>query len=195
MKFAVLLFFAAIAPSIVLSQISEADSVAGIQILKHSWLKERIDWQNSPFSVPNENFNDMRDRVRNERRPTSAIEERNIKVATEEKKKPTEPPRYIFSYRITIQNGFTKSIRELDWDYVFTDKMTGEELGRRQFTSTEKIGAGKKKDLVVKVSSPPTHSISVYKLGTNEGAGLSEAIVISRILFEDNTEWKLPSQP
>ena len=84
------------------------------------------------------------------------------------KEKPTEPPRYAFDYKLTVVNAGSKAIKEIEWDYVFTDAATGEELGRREFTSVEKIGAGKRKELSVMVSSAPTRRISAYTLGKNE---------------------------
>ena len=161
-----------------------------IQVIKSSWAKERIAWQSNPLSATVENADQVRDRVRNERRVTSALEERANKAAKEEQKKPTEPPRYIFNYKLVVQNDSAKTIKEIDWDYLFTDESTGELLGRREFTSVEKIGAGKKKELSVRVSAAPTQTISVYKLGENEGAGLKQSVVILRILYEDGTQWK-----
>ena len=161
-----------------------------IEIVKYSWAKERIAWESNPLSATVENADQVRDRVRSERRVTSALEERANKATKEEQKKPTEPPRYVFNYKLVIQNDTKKAIKEIDWDYLFTDDSSGELLGRREFTSVEKIGAGKKKELSVRVSSPPTHTISVYKLGENEGTGLKQTIVILRILYEDGTQWK-----
>ena len=116
--------------------------------------------------------------------------ERKNREKKEEQKKTVPPPRYVFNYKVTVQNNSAKAIKEIDWDYIFTDASTGEVVGRREFTSTEKIGPGKKKELSVRVSSPPALTVSVYKLGENEGAGLTQAIAVLRILYDDGTEWK-----
>ena len=160
------------------------------QILKFTWTKERIGWESNPLAATNENASEARERVRTERRVTSPLEENLNREKKEEQKKSAPPPRYVFNYKVTLQNNSAKAIREIDWDYIFTDTSTGEVVGRREFTSTEKIGAGKKKELSVRVSSPPALTVSVYKLGENEGAGLTQAIAILRILYEDGTEWK-----
>jgi uncharacterized protein affecting Mg2+/Co2+ transport len=160
------------------------------QIVKYSWAKERIGWESNPLAATIENGSEARERARTERRVTSALEERSNRAAKEEQKKPVEPPRYIFNYKVTVQNNSAKTIKEIDWDYIFTDTATGEVVGRREFTSTEKIGAGKKKELSIRVSSPPALTVSVYKLGENEGAGLTQAIAVLRILYDDGTEWK-----
>jgi hypothetical protein len=167
---------------------SVPDNPPDIQIVKYSWAKERIGWEKSPFGTSEGFFEDVRNRASRERGSPSVIIERNRRE--QQKARPTEPPRYAFSYKLSIINAGTKGIKEIDWDYVFTDTATGAELGRRQFTSVEKVAANKRKELSILVSSPPTHTISVYALGKNEREGLSEKIIISRILYDDGTEWQ-----
>ena len=151
-----------------------------IQIVKYTWAKERIDWDKNPFGRPTE-ISDTRSRR------GSILEERHAREAKKDKEKPSEPPRYVFNYKVTVVNGAAKAISEIDWDYVFTDAATGEELGRREFTSVEKISAGKRKELSVVVSSPPVKRISVYSLGKREREGMMERVEIRRILYEDGT--------
>lgn len=183
LQFVLLLFI----PSTCAGQTQQLPTGDEIIIVKYEWAKERIAWEKDPLSTPNESYNEMRDRVRSERRQRSALEERSAKDAREERKKPTKPPRYVFRYQIVVQNNSQKEIREIDWDYVFTDETSGGPLGTREFTSVEKIGPGKKKQLSILASSPPTHTISVHSLGSNERAGLAEKAVIVRVLFEDGT--------
>ena len=160
------------------------------QVIKYSWSKERISWENDPFSGTAGFGNDVRDRARRDRRPASVLREREAKEEQAEKEKPAEPPRYAFRYKVSVHNTGSKAIREIDWDYIFTDSVTGEELGRREFTSVEKVSPGKRKELIVSASSPPTKKISVYTLGKNEHDGLTEQIVVLRILYEDGTVWQ-----
>ena len=166
-----------------------------VQIIKHGWEKVRLNWEKDPLTSPTgENFYEMRTRVTTERRPRSALEERSISAAREEKQKPSPPPRYVFSYKLAIQNVGSKAIKELDWDYIFIDSVTGEVLGRREFTSVEKIGPGKSKELTIMVSAPPASRISVHALGKNEREGLVEKIVVSRIMYQDGSTWQV-TQP
>ena len=185
--FAVMIWFMLALSAGVFAQ--EAVEPPGIQIIKYSWSKERIAWDNNPFSVPVETFNETRERVRDERRPKSALEERSIRAAKEEEKRPTQPPRYVFHYKILVHNVGAKAIKEIDWDYILTDAVTNEELGRHEFTSVETVGPGKRKELVVRISSPPTRSISVYSLGKGERTGLVEKVAVRRILYDDATVW------
>ena len=171
-----------------------------IAVEKYSWTKERIGWEADPFGGPVEGFEDIRRRLADQRRIERARATGNIgeanKVEREMraeqviKARPTAPPRYAFSYKLFLRNTGIRTIKEVDWDYVFYDKATGQELGRRQFTGVEKIAPGKGKELAFLVSSPPTQSISVYSLGKKEREGLSEQIVLVRVLYEDGTVWQ-----
>ena len=160
-----------------------------IQIVNYSWMKERIDWEKNPFSATAEGFA-ARDRVRSERTRGTALQARAALEEKTAKERPPDPPRYVFRYKVTVQNSAPKAIKEIDWDYLFTDTATGEELGRREFTSVEKVGAGKSKELSVLVSSPPTQRISVYTLGKKERDGLVGQVVIVRILYDDGSTWQ-----
>lgn len=189
------LVFALIATVEVSSQDTSTDTSPVVQIIKHGWEKVRINWTKDPLTSPTgENFYELRTRVSTERRPRSALEERNVSAAREEKQKPPPPPRYVFEYRLTVQNTGSKPIKEIDWDYLFIDAVTSEVLGRREFTSVEKIGAGKRKDLTITVSAAPTNRISVYTLGKNEHDGIIEKVAISRVMYDDGSTWQ-PNQP
>ena len=45
---------------------------SGVEVMKFSWNKERIGWENDPFRGPIENFDEMRARSRNEKRIADA---------------------------------------------------------------------------------------------------------------------------
>lgn len=168
---------------------SEAFPSPELQIVKYNWTKERLNWEKDPFRATVENALDARGRVTNERRTQTPLEERQARDLKSEKTQPTVPPRYVFNYKLSVRNTGSKAIREIDWDYVFRDAATGEELGRRQFTSLEKIGPFKHKELSVLLSSPPTQRISVNTLGKKERDGLGEEVIVLRILYDDGTAW------
>lgn len=170
--------------------IAAAEGPPDVQTVKYSWSKERIDWEKDPFG-DTEGFGiDVRNRVSRERRSGSVLQERAARAQQAAKERAPEPPRYAFKYKLSVHNAGSKSIREIDWDYVFKDAATGEELGRRAFTSAEKLGPGKRKELSVFVSTPPTRRISVYTLGKRERDGLVEQVVIVRILYDDGAVWQ-----
>jgi hypothetical protein len=176
---------------------------AVVEVLKFNWSKERIGWENDPFRGPIENFDEMRARTRNEKRITDAKGSGNAdkvkrdasadaaNIATQHK---NTASRYVFTYKTTVKNSSAKTIKSIDWDYIFFDKGTETETGRQQFTSEEKIGPGKSKELVVSITKPPSHTISVTALNENERDSLIGRVVVVRIDYSDGTYWQRPGQ-
>ena len=173
-----------------------------VEVVKYSWSKDRIDWEGDPFGGPVESFADVRRRLADQRRleraratgntAEAAKVEREMRSEQVIKSRPPKPPRYAFSYKLSIKNTGAKTIKEIDWDYVFLDAATGQELDRREFTGVEKIGPGKTKELAFLAPTPPTQTISVHSLGKNEREGLREQVVVVRILYADGTVWTPP---
>lgn len=171
-----------------------------VTVVKHSWVKERISWEGDPFGGPVENFEDVRRRSVDNRRMErargsgnvgeAAKIEREMRAEQVIKARPPKPPRYVFLYRTSVKNLSEKTIKEIDWDYIFLDSVTGEELGRREFTSVENIAPGKTKELSFSLGKPPAQRISVYSLDKKERDGLVEKIVIGRIQYSDGTAWQ-----
>jgi len=172
-----------------------------VVVEKYSWAKERIGWEGDPFSGPVEGFDDARRRMVDARRIERARGTGNIGEANKVERvmraeqvirarQQTAPPRYAFLYKVALRNNGPVAVREFDWDYVFFDRATGEELGRRQFTGVEKIGPGKRREVSFLVPSPPTLTISVHSLNKKERDGLREEVVLVRVLFEDGTVWR-----
>ncbi|HET6851690.1 MAG TPA: hypothetical protein VFH46_05165 [Pyrinomonadaceae bacterium] len=174
------------------------------EVVKFSWSKERLNWERNPFGGPNENFHQMQFRARSEKRVSDAKRSNSAEVGKLEKEAKADaaivaaanenapPPRYYFLYRASIKNNSTKPIAEIDWDYIFTDAATGDELDRRQFTSVHNIGPGKQKELTFTVPTPPTRRISVHALDKKERIGIGEQVVIVRIKYADGSVWQLP---
>ncbi|MET0622609.1 MAG: hypothetical protein ABW250_06495 [Pyrinomonadaceae bacterium] len=171
-------------------------------VLKYSWAKERLNWEGNPFGGTVENFNDVRRRLVDQRRAERARATGNTAEAARVeqemrseqviKARPPAPPRYAFHYKISVRNAGQKSIKEIDWDYVFTDAATGEVLGRREFTGVEKIAPGKEKELNFLTVSPPAQRISLQSLNKKERDGMSGQAVVVRILYDDGTVWQRP---
>src|SRR5688500_7853081 len=179
----------------VAAQSPSPSSDPSVAITKYSWAKERINWEGDPFVGAFESFEDVRRRAVDSRRlerargsgnvGEAAKVEREIRAEQVTKARPPKSPRYAFVYKVGIKNDGDKTITEFDWDYVFFDAATGAEIGRRQFTGVEKIGAGKSKELTFQVSSPPAKTVSVYPLDKNERRGRREAVVLVRVASVD----------
>ena len=173
----------------------------GMEVVKYSWSKERIDWESDPFRGTNENFHEMQFRTRAQRRAERAgpAEKKQAEAEAQaasaivraHNERPPKPARYAFLYKLSVRNASAKAIKEIDWDYIFTDAATGAEVGRREFTSEDKIAPGKSKELSFLVPTPPAQTISVQSYGSKkEREGLQERIVILRILYDDGTVWQ-----
>jgi hypothetical protein len=175
----------------------------GVEVVKHGWSKERINWERDPFGGVFESFDDARMRMRNEKR----IEDAKRGSAPETDRLRTEAraddaliaarhrgktARYVFSYKASVLNRGPKAVKEVDWDYVFFDAATSEEVGRHRFTSEGKIEPGKKKDFGFVITSPPSQTVSVHALNDRERRGLSGQVVIVRILYADGSVWQKP---
>lgn len=182
-----------------------ASEPAEVQLVKFSWSKERMNWERNPFGGPNENFHQMQFRARAEKRVSDAKRSNSPEASKIEKEaktdvaiveaitnQPSKPPRYYFFYRASVKNVSTRTITEVDWDYVFFDAVSGDELDRRQFTSVQSIGPGKQKELSFQLSTPPTRRISVYSLDKKERSGIEERVVIVRVKYADGSEWQMP---
>ena len=120
-----------------------------VAILKFSWARERLPgWENNPFGPSFETYDAMRARIDNERKLQLARNaankaevgrrETDAKTlsdarAPKEKPKSMERPRDGYRYKIVVHNGSAKTISAVDWDYVFYDPISQQEISRRQF--------------------------------------------------------------
>ena len=190
--------------AILLAFLFTPQNPGGVEVLKFNWSKERIGWERDPFAGAIENWDEVRARTRNERRIEDAkrggsAEIDKIKreakadaanIAAKHQQK--TPSRYVFVYKATVKNSSSKTIKSIDWDYIFLERGTENELGRQQFTSEEKIGPGKTKELSVTITKPPTKTISLTALNNNERGSLDSRVVLVRIDYADGTSWQLP---
>ena len=204
MKVSVLLLLSLLlVPAVSRAQEPSSSTTAQVDVVKFSWSKERLNWEVSPFSGPNENFHEMQFRARSEKRVSDAKRsgttgqqssaERDAKADAaiiQAARQPTGPPRYYFIYRASLRNASNKPIAEIDWDYVFIDSATNQELNRHQFTSVKAIAPGKSKELSFMLSSPPTKRISVYALNKQERSGVADQVVVVRVKYADGSVWE-----
>ena len=200
-----LLFASPVIVSIVQTPSTSQDS-PDLLVLKSSWSKERIGWERDPFGGAVENFEEMRIRARNEKRIDDAKRSGNAteirqaerearadaSVIASQRQKP-QPARYVFRYKTSVKNVGTKTIRVVDWDYVFLDPDSEEEAGRHQFSSEQKISPGQNKELNVLISKPPASTVSVNSLGGRKDRQLfRERVVIVRVEYADGSVWQRP---
>jgi hypothetical protein len=180
--------------SIVCAQQQPSD----VEVVKASWSKVRIGWERDPFAGPLENFDEMRSRARNERRIAQGGGERAKRDAKADEanlaaQREQKPPKYFFIYKTKLKNNSTSAIVQLDWDYIFFERDTENELGRQEFTSNEQIGPGKTKELTVRITSPPTKTVSVTSLNLEERDRFTEKIVLVSVKYADGRVWNAPT--
>lgn len=97
--------------------------------------------------------------------------------------------RYI--YRMKVRNDGPKQIKAVCWDYVFSDLLTGQEVGRHRFRSVGKIGCGKERTVsVVYKLPPPVKVVSVKALEKDADRPFTERVEIQYVAFSDGTSWR-----
>lgn len=183
-----------------ISIVCAQQQLSDVEVVKASWSKVRIGWERDPFSGPLENFDEMRSRARNERRIAQGGGERAKREAKADeanlaKKRDQKPPRYYFVYKTKVKNNSPSAIVQIDWDYIFFERGTENEMGRQQFTSDEQIAPGKTKELTVTMISPPTKTISVTSLNLEERDRFTEKIVLVSVKYADGRVWTAPQAP
>ena len=200
-KALLLLFLAAVAVNARQQPQTAMADASGIAGVKYSWDKERLNWERDPFGGPVENFDEMRVRARNEKRIDDAKragggdvdrikrEARADSAILQAARNQKGPARYGFRYKVSIRNQGAKALKEIDWDYIFTDAATHEEVGHHEFTSVEHVGPGKGREFSFFIPTPPALRVSAHDLGKKERNGLEEQVVVVRVLYEDGTEW------
>lgn len=201
--FSCLLLFSASLAISAQSPAPDTPQSAGVDVVKYSWAKERLNWEGNPFGGSVESFEDVRRRFADQRRIDRARATGNIgeakKVEIEMrseqviKARPPAPPRYAFRYTTTFKNTGTKTIKQIDWDYIFFDAMTNELVGRIELGCDEKIEPGKKKEVTFFIPTPPARTISVQALNSKERQSMTEQIVLVRVLYADGTSWQPPT--
>jgi hypothetical protein len=183
-----------------ISLVGAQQQLSDVEVVKASWSKVRIGWERDPFAGPLENFDEMRSRARNERRIAQGGGERAKREAKADeaniaKQREQKPPRYYFIYKTKVKNNSTSAIVQIDWDYIFYERDTENEMGRQQFTSDEQIAPGKTKELTVQMTSPPTKTVSVTSLNLEERDRFSEKIVLVSVKYADGRVWNAPQVP
>ena len=95
-----------------------------------------------------------------------------------------------FVYRVRLRNAGQKTIRAIEWDYIFIDRATQAEVARNHFQSEQKVRPGKRKTLMEYSNSPPMKVISVRTLSQPESDRFIEEVMIKRVTYTDGSVWE-----
>ena len=177
------------------------DPGSGIAIVKYSWEKETIRRTASMASIASQDElvqQSQRDRQMAAARNTSdrlvatRIEREN--EMRDQAKVKANQRRSIdgYRYRVTLRNDGNKTIRSIDWDYVFIDQAAQQLVARHQFTSDETIKPGKTKEIYVLYLTPPVRTVSAERLASKQPLPYTEHVVIARLVYFDGSIWQAP---
>jgi hypothetical protein len=168
----------------------KTDSVpADLVILKFSWSQHlnRPNWDRDLYRTANEAARDERNEREAKRRPTPRPKE----VLTLPEVMPDQAATATkgFQYRVTIKNSGRKTIRVIEWEYVFLQPETEKVEMRHPFMSRKKIEPGETKELLQFSTAPPT---PVIRSGGEATPSFVERVIITRIEYGDGSLWQRP---
>ncbi len=89
-------------------------------------------------------------------------------------------------YIITIKNVGGKTIKAVDWDYVFINPEKQNIISQHQFRNTIKLKRGKTKKIKSLTIALPVKVIHIDIIDRN----LIEQVIIKRIEYSDGTVWQ-----
>jgi hypothetical protein len=182
---------------------SNSSDAPGVTVIKNKWSKaaeRNLKLEQDPLRVNQE-------QAERERALKDALYENNIRVNA--KLEPIRLPMNAgvpntasgrsrvegtYIYEIKISNTGPKIIREVIWEYVFTDPDTGRTVGRHQFTNKVNLRPGKKETLVGRSVFTPDTIVDVSQSGVKSAEQYSERVVIKRIKYMDGSVWERPSR-
>ncbi len=197
-----LFLLSALILSVASSATFSQDPGGGLVVLKFSWDKERI--RPRPSLSPMASQDELIQQSERERQLAAArnasdrgkagrLETQIINHdAAKMKAAQTPPPDDAYRYKVTLRNESTKTIKSIDWDYLFIDPMTGSEVARHQFTSDESIKTGRSKEVSVLYLIPPVKTVSAGMLSKKDPMPFTEQVVIARIQYSDGSSWQHP---
>lgn len=177
------------------------DNSGGVAVLKYSWEKETIRRRASMASIASQDElvqQSQRDRQlaaarnNNDRLVATRIEREN--EMRDQANAKANQGRSIegYRYKVTLRNDGTKTVKSIDWDYVFIDQAAQQLVARHQFTSDETIKPGKTKEVYVLYFVPPVRTVSAERLASKEPLPYTEHVVIARITYSDGSTWLYP---
>lgn len=166
-----------------------------VTVLEKKW---RVDVRNPLLEKDPIQAMEDRDRQEQDRRSTErkndVLRERGMPVPTSgvpDADRGSQPAgkTVLYVYEVKVRNNGAKGIRKLTWDYVFFEKGTETELGRRRFVSKVNLSAGGTTNVVVRAAAPPTRTVAAGSAGKKPQDQYTEKIIIQRVDYADGSVW------
>lgn len=173
-----------------------------VEILEFSWTKERI--RDRPSHLPlasseelirQSQMNAQIAAARNSANKAAAGRIETQAINHEEAKnkaRQTAPPEDGYRYKVKLRNNGAKTIKSIDWDYVFIDPTNQSEVARHQFASDETVKPGKSKEVSVLYLIPPIKTVSAKLLGGKKTLPYEQRVELVRIQYSDGSVWQKP---
>ncbi len=175
---------------------AEPSSGSNVKVIQKKWRAEVHNPALDKDAISVMSEQQAADRIRKSNERTSQIlNERGMPSQTTTVPAPnrqTEPGiSMVYVYEVKFNNAAGKAIRKLVWDYVFFEKGTEKEVGRRRFESKVNISPGATKNVVLRSQTSPTGSVDARTAGKKPRDLYSEQVVIQRVEYADGSAWQL----
>jgi hypothetical protein len=95
-----------------------------------------------------------------------------------------------FAYLVKVQNGGTKIVQNIFWEYQFHEMSNPSNLVHRQFICSAKIKPSQEKSLQAFSRLGPSEVVNVKSLGKKTESQFEGEVRINRIEFSDGTFWQ-----
>lgn len=184
---ALLLCVGFLAPVQAAQAIASQPGPPDIQVIKFGWDKQVVGWERDPFKRPIESHQDMQRQAGTRRQDARRTVDADETIRSHQK----DPARVAYRYKVTVKNAGAKTIKAIDWDYLFFDAEGREVIGVHQFTSAERIRPGQRKPLSVLMLEPPAQVVSAGKAADKELRSVKGQVILRRIEYEDGTTWEV----
>lgn len=175
-------------PGVEVREISWRMEVRNPMLDKDPFVHNREQWEREREEVLVNKINTVRAR---QGRPLISAT-RNDAPKTIEVASDGTPTMYLYKAKVT--NKEAKTIRAIEWDYIFYDPTNQLEVGRHRHRSDVKIQPGRNAGLSGRSISPPTKVINISKTGKKAKEQYGERVVILRIEYADGSVWQRPAK-
>lgn len=193
-----------------------ADAPAGVSVLKYNWRNQtyRPGWDSAGVSAETQGVEDLRTLPSQDTGtsrvaiPAGAPSARPRERATETRSSgggknrtaeitapaPSAPQvrREAYTYEVRIMNAAAATIEAVDWEYLFLDALTGNEMARHRFQSFQRAKPGKSLTLSGTSAAPPTRVVNAAAAQSGKSKLFEERIVVRCVTYADGTvRWRV----
>jgi len=100
------------------------------------------------------------------------------------------PPVDGYTYQVRLQNVSAKVIRNIFWEYEFTEIGNASNINHRKFMCGGDIKPDRQKDLEIFSLVGPSEVVNVKNLDKKAGEKFRAAVIINRVEYTDGTFWQ-----